>query len=420
MRRVALMTVLLGALAVSALAEERFPPPDFTSHALPLTTTPAPRSSAMQWVDVAALAAALAAASYLAIRARSRKGLALLMLASLAYFGFVRKGCVCSIGAIQNVAMALFDPTYALPLTVAVFFLLPLAFTLFFGRTFCAAVCPLGAIQDVALLRPVSVPAWLEHALGLMPYVYLGAAVLMATTGSLFIICHYDPFVGFFRLGMPLAMLILGGAILLAGVFVGRPYCRFACPYGAMLRWLSPLAKWHVTITPDECVRCRLCEDACPFGAIEKPTPPGVFARREGKGLLAVMLLLLPALIVVGAWAGRKVSPAMAHANPTVRLARLVSLDNAGKLPAPSDLVAAFRRGSLSDAALMDQAATLRRQFRTGGALLGGFIGLVIGGKLVALCVRRRRTDYQPRKATCVSCGRCLKYCPVELKRQPR
>ena len=51
------------------------------------------------------------------------------------------------------------------------------------------------------MVRPVKVPGWLEHALGLIPYVYLGAAVLFAATGSAFVICQYDPFVSFFRLG---------------------------------------------------------------------------------------------------------------------------------------------------------------------------------------------------------------------------
>ena len=72
-------------------------------------------------------------------------------------------------------------------------------FTLFFGRTFCAAVCPLGAVQELVAVRPVKVPRWLDQALGLLAYVYLGAAVMFAATGTAFLICRYDPFVGFFR-----------------------------------------------------------------------------------------------------------------------------------------------------------------------------------------------------------------------------
>jgi formate hydrogenlyase subunit 6/NADH:ubiquinone oxidoreductase subunit I len=42
---------------------------------------------------------------------------------------------------------------------------------------------------------------------------------------------------------------------------------------------------------------------------------------------------------------------------------------------------------------------------------------LVVGVKLIHLSIRRRRTEYQPDKANCVSCGRCFWYCPVEQLR---
>jgi NosR/NirI family transcriptional regulator, nitrous oxide reductase regulator len=38
--------------------------------------------------------------------------------------------------------------------------------------------------------------------------------------------------------------------------------------------------------------------------------------------------------------------------------------------------------------------------------------------KLIHLSLRRRRTDYQPDRAACVSCGRCFWYCPGEQVRQ--
>ena len=192
--------ILLIVFSSAFSVVERFPKPDFKSgYVRPVPTAPEPRSVALEYLDLVVLLAALSLASYFALKVRSRKHIFLLMIFSLIYFGYFREGCVCSIGAVQNVTYAMFNTDYAIPLIVVAFFILPLIFSLFFGRAFCAAVCPLGAIQDVMVLKHTNVPRWLSEVLGLFPYIYLGLAVLFASTGAGFIICQYDPFVGFFR-----------------------------------------------------------------------------------------------------------------------------------------------------------------------------------------------------------------------------
>ena len=318
---------------------ERFPPPDFESgYEQPTPANPAPRRNIYEYVDTAVLLAALSLSSYLVLRTRSRRAILALCVFSLFYFGFWRKGCVCPIGAIQNIALSVFDRDYAVPLTVMLFFLLPLVFTLFFGRTFCAAVCPLGAIQDLVVLRPISVPEWLEGGLRMFAYVYLAAAVLFAATGSAFVICRYDPFISFFHLSGNFHLLILGACFLLVGVFVGRPYCRFVCPYGVILRQLSRISKWKVAITPEECIKCRLCEDSCPFGAIRAPTADGpAHDYNKSKKRLAFLIILLPVLVFSSGWIGYALRPVTSRVHATVRLADRVYLEETGQAEETTD-----------------------------------------------------------------------------------
>jgi len=410
--------VFLPSLNLSQI-QERFPKPDFQSgYTRPDLITPGPRSQLLEYLDIFVLLAALSLATYFAHKLRSRRKLFVLMVFSLAYFGFFRKGCVCSIGAIQNVGHALFNSGYTVPLSVIIFFILPLVFTLFFGRTFCAAVCPLGAVQDAVVLKPTKVPAWLAEVLGVLPYIYLGLAILFVATGAGFIICQYDPFIGFFRFGASFNMVIFGASILLLGTVVARPYCRFLCPYGVLLNWMSRLSRWHVKITPTECNTCRLCEESCPFGAIKTPNESRYLGSKEKTvKSLAVLLILLPVFILGGGWFVSRLDESLSRQHFTVALAERILLEERGESAELTEETKAYRASGKPREELFQEAASVQDKFRLGGWFLGGFLGLVLGLKLLNLSFLRRQLEYDVDTGTCLSCGRCFAYCPFEQVR---
>jgi NosR/NirI family transcriptional regulator, nitrous oxide reductase regulator len=410
-----IIVMMALGFADAGAQQQRFPKPEFeTGYQLPDTSTPEPRDSSMELVDLMVLLGVLGFTTWLALKKRSRKWILWTSVFALLYFGFYRNGCICSIGAIQNLALALFSSEYAISLTVLGFLVVPLFTALAVGRIFCASACPLGVIQDLVIVKPIRLAPWLQKALGLFPFIYLGLAVLYAATGTDFIICRYDPFVGIFRLGAEFHMIVLGISFLLIGMFVARPYCRFICPYGALLNISSRFSKNHLTITPEECIQCKLCKGSCPFDAIDYPTDEkeNRVSRTDYRKFL-LYAALIPLLMVGLGWGVSASHKLLSKAHPDVYLANLLvarpdlmqSTDNL-------DIETFMASGKTLDM-LVEEASVIQQQFRRGGWYLGAFIGLVIGLTLLNQVVFRRRTIYEPNRGGCYSCGRCMEYCPV-------
>jgi NosR/NirI family transcriptional regulator, nitrous oxide reductase regulator len=411
-----ILSFIILNLSLASGQKQRFPKPEFaTGYEQPTTITPEPRALALEYFDVLILLVVLSLASWFVLKKRSRQSVLWLSVFTLIYFGFYRNGCICSIGSIQNVALSFASPTYTISLTALLFFILPLGFTLFFGRTFCAGACPLGAIQDVVIIKPISLPKWLNKTLGLIPYIYLALAVLFAATGTDFIICRYDPFVGIFRMDAKFHMVVLGVAFLLMGMFVARPYCRFLCPYGVLLSWMSRFSKSHLTITPSKCIQCKLCTNSCPFDAIDYPTnEKDVIKSGLGPKRFLTYALIIPLWIAVGVFVGERSHIFLSKANPDVFLAELLISNPEIKNDLENIDVQTFLTSGKTLETLVKEAEIIRGKFYIGSMIAGGFLGLVIGMTLLNTVVFRKRQDYEPNKGNCLSCTRCVDYCPVE------
>lgn len=106
---------------------------------------------------------------------------------------------------------------------------------------YCAYVCPLGSLQEVA---HDLVPArWQIKVTGRTAKVLtwvrtlLWAALMMCLWLGFFASwIDYELFIAFLTSEAPAGMLVAGGVVTVLSLFVRRPYCRFVCPTGCLLR----------------------------------------------------------------------------------------------------------------------------------------------------------------------------------------
>ena len=131
-----------------------------------------------------------------------------------------------------------------------------------------------GLLGQKLFKRNWTLPRWLDYPLRSLKYLLLlffGWSIAQMDVGALAGIhlqsvqqgCrHQDVSVLCGDLGH--RALVPIGVLMLLSVFVKNFWCRFLCPYGALLGivgWLSPL---KVTRTASSCIDCELCTKACP------------------------------------------------------------------------------------------------------------------------------------------------------------
>lgn len=121
-------------------------------------------------------------------------------------------------------------------LLLAIAFLFPL-----FGKKgyYCAWVCPLGSLQEIAGKVPyqLKLSAQLTHYLNLFREWLWMALLVIMWVGVGFELLNYELFSFFLFKHAGTGILIAGTLFLVLSTVVNRPYCRFVCPTGSVLKW---------------------------------------------------------------------------------------------------------------------------------------------------------------------------------------
>lgn len=164
-------------------------------------------------------------------------------------------------------------------------------FGIVLGRLVCGFLCPFGLVQDLLHKIPVRkwrVPKRVDKPMRFLKYVVLLVMVIllpMFATNALGtappFFCKYICPAGTLEGGIPQllmneklralagwlfswkALLLLG--VLLLSVKIGRPFCRYLCPLGALYSLFNRFSLVRMNLDVHKCVGCHACERTCPM-----------------------------------------------------------------------------------------------------------------------------------------------------------
>jgi polyferredoxin len=162
-----------------------------------------------------------------------------------------------------------------------VIFVSVLVLALLLRRSFCSWICPVAVVSECAwksgfklLRRNPRAPRWLDVPLRGAKYllmaffVYSVACAMSPAAMESFIQSDYHRIadvrlLDFFLHLSPLALGIILFLLTLS-LLLRNPFCRYLCPYGALLGLVAMLSPVRVTRNTERCVSCGVCSQVCP------------------------------------------------------------------------------------------------------------------------------------------------------------
>lgn len=159
-------------------------------------------------------------------------------------------------------------------------FLAFVAMSLLFKKAFCAWLCPIGTLSENLWKaghrifgRNLHLPKWLDIPLRGLKYLLFGffafmigmmsAEMLEGFMASPYGIVADVRMLNFFReIGLTGALVL--GVLMLLSMLIRNFWCRYLCPYGALLGLVSLLSPLKIRRDAAACIDCGKCARECP------------------------------------------------------------------------------------------------------------------------------------------------------------
>ncbi len=155
-----------------------------------------------------------------------------------------------------------------------------LAISVLFRKAFCSWLCPIGTLSEwlwqggqELFGRNLAVPRWADIPLRSLKYILMGLFVWVVVQMSAddlraFLASPYGlvadvKMLDFFRNAGRVSLGVLSALVILS-VVTKNVWCRYLCPYGALMGLASLLSPVRITRDPVSCIDCGKCAKACP------------------------------------------------------------------------------------------------------------------------------------------------------------
>jgi polyferredoxin len=161
-----------------------------------------------------------------------------------------------------------------------VLFLVFTVMSLLLKRAFCSWLCPVGTLSEYLwklgrklMGRNLVLPRWFDIPLRALKYLLMAFFVFIiggmsAAALEDFMVQPYgilaDVKMLHFFLHMSTTALIVVAVLAILSVFIKNFWCRYACPYGAVMSLVSLLSPLKIRRDTDACIDCGKCAKACP------------------------------------------------------------------------------------------------------------------------------------------------------------
>jgi polyferredoxin len=186
------------------------------------------------------------------------------------------------IGALMSLKLwiteGIFDAIHPAGLVI---FVAALGLALFLKKSFCGWICPVGAISDIVgklggkiFGKNFSLPRYADYGLRSVKYLLMAFfvyvvvlnmpsfAILRFLEGDYYRIA--DVKMLFFFTHMTTTTAVSLSLLFVLSLFYRNFWCRYLCPYGALLGLVSFFSPLKITRNEEACIHCGKCTKNCP------------------------------------------------------------------------------------------------------------------------------------------------------------